>query len=132
MLMADVVLAIGGRRQRLFGLRAIFTQRVGIGLLFVGVGIGLMVPAISSGPNLVGLLFGAIIAGLGGLYFISVTDPVFRQGKSLNDISSPSSVVGQTAKAKEEESLESKAKRLHEMVHPEDARRSKGDDSDVG
>jgi len=121
----DIVVAIAsrGRRPR-SGLTAMFIQRVGIGLLFLGLGISLMLPALGRGPDLWGLIGGALMAGMGGLYFISVTDPVFRQGKSLMDMSTPRTVPKGMV-APDAETLESKAKRLHDMVHPEDSPRSK-------
>lgn len=125
MMLVEVVLALGQRGRRVFGMRSQFVQRVGIGLLFLGLGIDLFVSALGRGPDVAGVVFGAVIAGMGGLYFISVTDPVFRQGRSLEDLRTTTSVPKGAAPKPREETLEAKAKKLHDMVHPEDSPRSK-------
>lgn len=72
------------RRPRLqLWLKTVFLRRVGIGLLLVGLGIGWMLPALGRGPDLGGLILGALGVGMGGLYFISVTDPMFEGCRSL-------------------------------------------------
>jgi hypothetical protein len=120
----EIAMAIASRGRRPRSLRPMFFQRVGIGLLFVGLGISLILPALGRGPDLGGLIFGALIAGMGGLYFISVTDPIFRRGKSLMDLSTRTT----TPRGKfppDEETWEAKAKKLHDIVHPEDPPQSK-------
>lgn len=133
MMLVEVVLALAFRGRRRFGMRPLFFQRLGIGLLFLGIGISMFLPALGRGPDLGGLIVGALIAGFGGLYFISVTDPVFRRGTSLMDLQTTTPAPKREALQQQDETLEAKAKRLHELVHPEEAsdsstdRRSKSD-----
>ncbi|MEX0630624.1 MAG: hypothetical protein WEE67_01265 [Chloroflexota bacterium] len=133
LMLLNVVFSLFGKRPNSVGMRALFLQRVGIGLLFVGLGISMFLPALERGPDLGGLILGALIAGFGGLYFISVTDPVFRRGTSLMDLQTTTPAPKREAPKQQDETLEAKAKRLHELVHPEEAsnsstdRRSKSD-----
>ena len=124
MLFADIVYGVG-RRQPPFGLKAIFVQRIGIGLLFLGLGFSMIFRTLDRGLDLGGLLLGAVIAGFGGLYFISVTDPVFKKGKSVMDLSSTLPAPKRRIPKDKEESMDSKASRLHELVHPEDGSAAK-------
>jgi hypothetical protein len=133
MMLVEVGLALAYRGRRSFGMKPFFFQRLGIGFLFLGIGISVFLPALGRGPDLGGLIVGALIAGFGGLYFISVTDPVFRRGTSLTDLPITTPAPKRKALRQQDETLEAKAKRLHELVHPEEAsdssvdRRSKSD-----
>jgi hypothetical protein len=123
-------LGIARRPHLPLALFAIRLRQFGLGLMFLGAGASIAVTALGEGPNIFGLVIGALVAGMGGLYFIAAK--ALRQGTPLMDMSTKTPVRSQHVSSPKEESLESKAKRLHEIVHPEDARRSKGDDSDVG
>jgi hypothetical protein len=75
-------LSLARRPNLRIGLRALWLRQVGIGLFFVGLGVGRFVlPGIAAGPDIGQIIIGALIAGIGGLYFISTTDSFFRTGR---------------------------------------------------
>jgi hypothetical protein len=77
-MLLNIVLAFAGRAQPRLMVWAAFLRNIGIGLLALGVGVGQILSAMGHGPDVGGLLFGALAIGFGGLYFIAVTDPVFK------------------------------------------------------
>jgi hypothetical protein len=80
--LAHVVLAVVTRRPypRLTVL-AVWLRQVGFGILFLGLGASVAVPALLNGPDVGLLLVGALLAGMGGLFFIAASDPIFKPGR---------------------------------------------------
>jgi hypothetical protein len=116
------LLAIARRpnpRLYLFSLRL---RQIGFGLLFLGIGAGMFVRGLTPGLDVWSLVVGALIAGLGGLYFIAASDPMFKTGI----FTVPPGWRHRPPTRTNQETLEAKAERLHRVVHPEDDSRSPG------
>lgn len=72
---------IARRPQVRLAFAGLWLRQIGIGILFLGLGAKFAVPALLNGPDVGLVVFGALIAGLGGLFFIAATDPMFREGR---------------------------------------------------
>ena len=82
--LARLVLAVATRRPYLrLTLSALWLRQIGFGILFLGLGASVAVPALLNGPDVGLLVFGALLAGMGGLFFIASTDRMFRGGPIL-------------------------------------------------
>jgi hypothetical protein len=78
-----LVSLIARRPQFRLAILALWLRQVGIGILFLGLGARFAVPALLNGPDVGLVVFGALIAGFGGLFFIAATDPMFSGGPIL-------------------------------------------------
>jgi hypothetical protein len=76
-----LVSLIARRPQIRLATRGLWLRQIGIGILFLGLGARFAVPALLDGPDVGLALFGALIAGLGGLFFVAATDPIFKSGR---------------------------------------------------
>jgi len=60
---------------------AAWLRQIGIGILFLGLGASVALPALSNGPDVGLVVVGALLAGMGGLFFIAASDPIFEPGR---------------------------------------------------
>jgi hypothetical protein len=126
--LTHIALALARRPNLPLALFAVRLRHFGIGLLFVGAGVNIALSALGQGSHILMLVLSALVAGLGGLYFIAA-GTLFRKDKPLTEVSPKTSVGKRQIPIDKEEPLEAKAKRLHEMVHPEEIPQSKADRS---
>jgi hypothetical protein len=122
-LLRMIVLVPTRRPQAHLALLSLRLRQIGLGLFFFGLGASLFLPALFSGPDVGQLISGALIAGVGGLYFISASDQMFKTG---NVLAAPLHWQHRQPAANPDadpsETMEAKAERLHELMHPnEDA-----------
>lgn len=69
------------RRPRSFGLvfRGIQLRFVGIGVLFLGLGLDLVISALFGGLEISRLVMGLVLIGFAGLWFYAASDRIFRR-----------------------------------------------------
>jgi len=77
--LAHVIVPVATRRPYLrLTVFALCLRQIGLGTLFLGLGASVAVPALLNGPDVGRLVVGALLAGMGGLFFIAASDPIFK------------------------------------------------------
>jgi len=79
LILVRLVLALAHRPHLHLALLTVQLRQTGMGLMLLGLGASLLVPALFNGPDLGQLVAGGLIAGMGGLYFIAVHS-LFKSG----------------------------------------------------
>jgi hypothetical protein len=80
---AGIVLQVGGYLRRPIStellLTAVRLRFIGIGVLFLGIGLGSVISALFGGFEVGTLVLGLVMFGFAGLWFYAASDRIFRQ-----------------------------------------------------